>query len=197
MNIGLYFGSFNPVHNGHLIIANYLVNYHTCNEVWFVVSPQNPFKKSKALLNENHRFFLIQLAIEGEPKLKVSKIEFGLPKPSYTINTLAYLREKYPLYAFSLIMGSDSFQNLDKWKNAPVLIQNYPLLVFKRPGFEIKNNYDADITIVDAPLISISSTYIRDMIKNKKSIRFLVPDVVKEEIEKKMYYSSILENPSK
>src|SRR6478672_4307435 len=120
--IGLYFGSFNPVHHGHLIIAKHLLNQKLVDEVWFVVSPQNPFKNSGTLLNENHRYFLLQEAIEGEQKLKVSNVEFKLPKPSYTVNTLSYLQEKYPDHSFSIIMGSDSFQNIEKWKNAEVII---------------------------------------------------------------------------
>ena len=196
MKIGLFFGSFNPVHHGHLIIANHIAMTSTLNEVWFVVSPQNPIKKSATLLNENHRYHLVQLAIESETKLKVSNIEFKLPKPSYTIDTLAYLSEKYPGHSFSIIMGSDGFRNLDKWKNAEIIIKNYPIIIYKRPGFEIENSLNALITIADAPLLEISSTHIRYMIKNGMSIRYLVPEIVKEEIENKGYYLSSLENPS-
>lgn len=196
MKIGLFFGSFNPVHHGHLIIANHIAMTSTLNEVWFVVSPQNPFKKSATLLNENHRYHLVQLAIESETKLKASNIEFKLPKPSYTIDTLAYLSEKYPGHSFSIIMGSDGFRNLDKWKNADIIIKNYPIIIYKRPGFEIENSLNALITIADAPLLEISSTHIRYMIKNGMSIRYLVPEIVKEEIENKGYYLSSLENPS-
>jgi nicotinate-nucleotide adenylyltransferase len=191
MNVGLYFGSFNPIHTGHLIIANHLANNHLLNEVWFIVSPQNPFKKSAGLLNENHRFFLIQEAIEGERKLKVSKVEFALPKPSYTIDTLTYLKEKYPEHSFHVIMGSDSFQNLANWKNGDLIARSYPVIVYKRPGFEITNSLNASITIADAPLLEISSTRIRDMIRTGKSIRYLVPDVVKEEIERNNYYREL------
>ena len=196
MKIGLFFGSFNPVHHGHLIIANHIAMTSTLNEVWFVVSPQNPFKKSSTLLNENHRYHLLQLAIEGESKLKVSNIEFKLPKPSYTVDTLAYLSEKYPNHSFTIIMGSDGFRNLDKWKNADIIIKNYPVIIYKRPGFEIENSLHASITVADAPLLEISSTHIRYMIKNGMSIRYLVPGIVKEEIENKGYYRSSLENPS-
>lgn len=196
MKIGLFFGSFNPVHHGHLIIANHIAMTSSLNEVWFVVSPQNPFKKSGTLLNENHRYHLLQLAIEGESKLKVSNIEFKLPKPSYTVDTLAYLSEKYPNHSFTIIMGSDGFRNLDKWKNADIIIKNYPVIIYKRPGFEIENSLHASITIADAPLLEISSTHIRYMIKNGMSVRYLVPEIVKEEIENKGYYRSSLENPS-
>lgn len=188
MNIGLYFGSFNPVHIGHLIIANYVLNNTNLQELWFVVSPQNPFKNANGLLNEHHRLYLIQLAIEGETKLKASNIEFKLPKPSYTVNSLQYLKEKYPTKNFSIIMGSDGFQNIHKWKNHEVILQNYPLYIYKRPGFQIKPNIPGNITVLEAPLLQISSTYIRQLIKEKKSIKYLVPDVVKDEIELNNYY---------
>lgn len=190
MTIGLYFGSFNPIHNGHLIIANYLADHADLDEVWFVVSPQNPFKKSATLLNENHRFFMVQEAIEGEKKLRANKTEFGLPKPSYTIDTLTHLSEKYPQHTFKIIMGSDSFQNLPKWKNGDVIARTYPIIIYRRVGFEIENPLQADIYIAEAPIIEISSTRIRELIKNKKSIRYLVPDKVKEEIENNNYYRS-------
>ncbi len=196
MLIGLYFGSFNPVHNGHLIIANHILNSGGADEVWFVVSPQNPFKNSASLLNQNHRLNLVKIAIEGEANLKASNIEFKLPKPSYTINTLTYLQEKYPRQKFAIIMGSDGFQNIDKWKNAEVILANYPIIIYKRPGFEVNENHSGDIKIIEAPLLEISSTHIRKLIKEKKSIRYLVPDAVKKEIEIENYYASGLENPS-
>lgn len=188
MKIGLFFGSFNPVHNGHLIIANHLALYANLDEVWLVVSPQNPFKQSASLLNQNHRYFLIQSAIEGEGKLKVSNIEFKLPTPSYTINTLTYLTEKYPTYEFSVIMGSDSFQNIRNWKNGDIILRNYKILVYKRPGFDIDMSCGNHVELSDAPMIDISSTRIRKMLKEGKSIRYLVPDVVKKEIESYGYY---------
>lgn len=196
MKIGLFFGSFNPVHHGHLIIANHIAMTAGLDEVWLVVSPQNPFKKSASLLNENHRYHLVQLAIEGEKKLRASNIEFKLPKPSYTVDTLAYLAEKYPKHRFSIIMGSDGFQNLDKWKNAEAIVKNYPLIIYKRPGFEIENKLRAAITVADAPMLEISSTHIRYMLKQGLSIRYLVPDIVMEEIENRGFYRSSSENPS-
>lgn len=188
MDIGLYFGSFNPVHVGHLIIASHIANTTSLNQVWFVVSPQNPFKHSSTLLNEYHRLHLVNIAIEGEQKLKTSTVEFKLPKPSYTVDTLAYLTEKYPQHTFSIVMGSDGFQNLDKWKNYQTIIANHSFFIYKRPGFDITNNFGAVIHVSDAPLLDISSTRIRDLIREKKSFRFLVPDTVKEEIEKNGYY---------
>lgn len=188
MQIGLYFGSFNPVHIGHLIIANFVANNTALNQVWFVVSPQNPFKHTSSLLNEYHRLHLINIAIEGESKLRASSIEFKLPRPSYTIDTLTYLKEKYPSYLFSIIMGSDGFQNLNKWKNYEVIVKNHPVYIYKRSGFDIKEDFGAAATILDAPLLEISSTHIRNLLKEKKSIRFLVPDKVKEEIENNGYF---------
>lgn len=188
MHIGLYFGSFNPVHNGHLIIASHIVNNTALDQVWFVVSPQNPFKTSASLLNEYHRLHMVNIAIEGEQQLKTSTVEFKLPKPSYTVDTLAYLTEKYPANTFSIIMGSDGFTNLDKWKNYEILVKNHSFYIYRRPGFEVLETFGATTTIVDAPLLEISSTHIRNLIRDKKSIRFLVPDVVKEEIERNGYY---------
>ncbi len=187
MNIGLYFGSFNPVHIGHLIIAKYMVQHTNLDQVWFIVSPQNPFKESAGLLNEYQRLHLVKLAIEGEDDLKASDIEFHLPRPSYTVDTLAYLGERYPQHLFSVIMGGDSYQNLHRWKNAPVIMKNYPLYVYKRPGFAVENT-ETSVIVVDAPLLQISATAIRRMIKEGKSIRYLVPDIVQQEIEKTGYY---------
>jgi nicotinate-nucleotide adenylyltransferase len=189
MNIGLYFGSFNPIHTGHLIIANHILNFTGLKQVWFVVSPQNPLKPSSGLLNEYHRLHLVKTAIEGTNNLKASNIEFHLPRPSYTVDTLAHLAEKYPQHSFSVIMGSDSFCNLKRWKNYEFILENYPLYVYLREGFKI-NETLGNITVVHAPLLNISSTQIRELIKEKKSIRYLVPDAVKEEIEASRYYVS-------
>lgn len=189
MKIGLYFGSFNPVHHGHLIIANFIVQQTGIDQVWLVVSPQNPLKQSGSLLNEYNRLYLVQIAIEDEPSLKASDIEFRLPKPSYTIDTLTYLQEKYPSHEFSVVMGSDSYQNLPAWKNYKQLLSNYQVIVYERPGFEIKNIHEQSNTIIlKAPLLEISSTYIRKTIKQGKSIRYLVPERVRIEIEQNGYY---------
>jgi nicotinate-nucleotide adenylyltransferase len=188
MRIGLYFGSFNPVHVGHLIIANHILNNTDLGQLWFVVSPQNPFKNTSSLLNEYQRLHLVNIAIEGEAKLRASNVEFKLPKPSYTIDTLTYLKEKHPEHEFAIIMGSDGFQNINKWKNFETLVKDYPFYIYKRPGFEITETFTATLHIMNAPLLDISSTAIRALIKEKKSIRFLVPDSVKEDIERNAYY---------
>ena len=191
MRVGLYFGSFNPIHHGHLLIASYVLQHTSLQQIWFVVSPQNPLKPAASLLNEYHRLYLVQLAIEGDTRFKASDIEFKLPKPSYTIDTLTYLREKYPNNEYSIIMGSDSFQNLPKWKNADYLLANYSIYVYKRPGNETLPVYTGakEIHELDAPLLPISSTYVRKNIKDGKSIRYLVPESVRAEIERNSYYS--------
>ena len=140
MKVGLYFGSFNPIHTGHLIIASHVANYTDMDQVWFVVSPQNPLKPSSVLLNEYHRLFLVQLAVEEDPRLRATDVEFKLPRPSYTIDTLTYLQEKYPRHEFSLIMGSDSFQNLKRWKNYELLVKNYPFIIYRRPQFPVQDS---------------------------------------------------------
>ncbi len=189
MNIGLYFGSFNPIHHGHLIIANYVVQHGGVDQVWFVVSPQNPLKKSGSLLNEYHRLYLVQASLEGETTLKASDIEFRLPRPSYTIDTLVYLEEKFPAHRFSVIMGSDSYRNLTAWKNYRQLLKNYPVIVYQRPGFITETVYEGSSTrILKAPMLEISSTYIRENIRTGRSIRYLVPETVRLEIEANGYY---------
>jgi nicotinate-nucleotide adenylyltransferase len=189
MKIALYFGSFNPIHHGHLIIANQIVEQENYNELWFVVSPQNPFKNEKNLLNANHRYHLLQLAIEGESKLKVSNIEFKLPKPSYTINTLVYLKEKFPSHEFDIVLGSDGFQNIKNWRNASFILKNYKIIIYKRPGFEIVNDTEAEIKEIVGPQLLISSTYIRGLLVKNKSIKFLVPDIVNDEIKARGFYN--------
>jgi nicotinate-nucleotide adenylyltransferase len=188
LTIGLYFGSFNPIHIGHLIIANHVANNTLLDQIWFVISPQNPLKAEQSLLNEHHRKHLIDLCIEGEKKMRTSNVEIKLPKPSYTIDTMTYLSEKYPQHTFSIIMGSDSFSNIKRWKNYEVLLKNYEIYIYERSGFKVKERFDARLTILDAPLLNISSTRIRELIHLKKSIKFLVPDVVNEEIERQQYY---------
>ncbi|WP_207497195.1 nicotinate (nicotinamide) nucleotide adenylyltransferase [Aridibaculum aurantiacum] len=189
MKIGLYFGSFNPIHIGHLIIASAIKNKTDLQKIWLVVSPHNPLKPSKSLLNEFNRLHLVKLAVEDDENLEVSDIEFKLPRPSYTIDTLTYLKEKYPQHEFSIIMGSDSFQNITKWKNYELLLNNYQVYIYQRPNFPVENPAE-NITIVNAPLLEISATQVRLLIKNNKSIRYLVPEKVREEIEQNRYYKS-------
>jgi nicotinate-nucleotide adenylyltransferase len=188
MNIGLYFGSFNPIHIGHLIIGSFIANNEKIDQVWFVVSPQNPFKTSATLLNEYHRLHLVQLAIEGDPLLRASDIEFKLPRPSYTIDTLVYLSEKYPQHTFSVIIGSDSYQNLPKWKNTEIILRDYSIYVYQRPAFEQKQAKEKNVRFLTAPFLDISATSIRKAVQEGKSIRYLVPEKVREEIERHSYY---------
>lgn len=187
MKIGLYFGSFNPIHIGHLIIGNFIANNTNIDQIWFVVSPQNPLKESSTLLNEYDRLYLVQKAVENNKKFRASDIEFKLPKPSYTIDTLIYITEKYSQHSFNLIIGSDSLKNIDKWKNSSFLLNNYSFYVYKRPGFEVEKT-TTNINVLKAPLLEISSTEIRNMIRSGKSIEYLVPQGVLEEIEKNGYY---------
>jgi|SRR5690606_8238153 nicotinate-nucleotide adenylyltransferase len=188
MHIGLYFGSFNPIHTGHLIIANHVTEHTSVDKLWFVLSPQNPHKESSSLLNEYDRLHLVKMAIQDNPKFRASNIEFQLPRPSYTIDTLTYLSEKFPLEQFSVIVGSDSFQNIRKWKNHERLLADYHFIIYKRPGFPIIDTYGTSPTILEAPLLDISSSYIRRQIKEKKSIRYLIPDPVAAYILENRYY---------
>ncbi|GJM27539.1 MAG: putative nicotinate-nucleotide adenylyltransferase [Cyclobacteriaceae bacterium] len=187
MNIGLYFGSFNPIHIGHLIIANIMAE-HT-DRVWFVVSPQNPFKKNKSLLHEFDRYEMVEKAIQDNHRLHVTDVEFSMPKPSYTIDTLAYLSEKHPQHKFRLIIGADNLPQFPKWKNHNAILENYGLLVYPRPGATVSQWLDdSRVELIDAPMLDISASYIRKAIKNKISIRYLVPEVVERYIEKQGYF---------
>lgn len=188
MKIGLYFGSFNPIHVGHLLIASHVADSGLVDKVWFVVSPQNPLKHSSTLLNEYDRLHLVNLAIEEDDRFKASDVEFKLPKPSYTIDTLIHLKEKYPQHTFSVILGGDSYQNLSKWKNYQILLNDYQLIVYNRPNAEVNNNEKSNIHILDAPLLEISSTEIRKSIQQKRSIRYMLPENVRIEIERNGYY---------
>jgi len=190
MEIGLYFGSFNPIHIGHLLIANHVLNHCSVDQVWVIVSPQNPLKNKQGLLNEYQRLHLAKLATEADERIRVMDVEFKLPRPSYTIDTLTYLSEKYPENKFKVIMGSDSYQNLPRWKNPELILRDYAVLVYKRPGFEvvIPKEQESVVTILDAPYLDISATQIRKSRQERKSIRYLVPDAVREEIERSGYY---------
>jgi len=188
MKIGLYFGSFNPVHVGHLIIASHMAYATDLEQVWLVVSPRNPLKPAGSLLNEYDRLHLLQLAIEKEPRFRASDIEFSLPRPSYTIDTLTYLGEKYPEHVFSVIMGSDSLENLNRWKNYEVLLERYPIYVYQRPGHPVGEFLSGDIRVSDAPLLDISSSMIRKLISQGISVRYMVPDNVYEYMIDNRYY---------
>ena len=184
MKIGLFFGSFNPVHTGHLIIANYMAFHTDLEQVWLVVSPHNPLKSKATLANDYDRLHLVQLAIENNPRLRASNIEFSLPKPSYTIDTLIYLKEKHPEHQFVLIMGGDNLISLTKWKNYELILRDYWIYVFKRPHFltDEQTKYPQVRVFEDTPLMEISATFVRRCVQEGKSIRYLVPDAVMREI---------------
>lgn len=187
--IGLFFGSFNPIHAGHLILANYMVEFTSMSELWFVVSPQNPFKESKTLLPEIHRYALVDRAVEKEDRFKASNIEFKLPKPSYTIDTLAHLIEKYPNFEFSLIMGQDNLTHLHKWKNSDVLVEQHKIYVYPRPFAKAgKLDKHPNIQLVNAPQIEISASFIRDAIKAKKDVSWFLPKGAWTYIEEMGFY---------
>ena len=179
MKIGLFFGTFNPIHIGHLIIANHLVEYSDLDSVWFVITPHSPFKQKKSLLDNHHRLAMVRIAIEDYPKLQASDIEFDLPQPNYTVHTLAHLGEKYPQHEFVLIMGSDNIQSFHKWKNYEFILENYRIFVYPRLMDEKVNaQFDKHphVHFVDAPIIEISATAIRKAVKEKKDIRFFMPE---------------------
>lgn len=187
--IGLYFGSFNPIHNGHLILAEQIVENSDLDLIWFVVSPQNPFKDKGNLLDNRARYFLVQKAIENNDKFRACDIEFSLPTPSYTIDTLTYLQEKYPDKEFTIIMGEDNLKNFHKWKNHQAILDYYRIFVYPRPNCEDSDFLKLDNVIkIKAPMIEISSSFIRNNIRNKKSIKYLVPEEVRLEIEKNTYF---------
>jgi len=192
---GLYFGSFNPVHIGHLAIANYMVEYSDLDEIWFVVSPQNPLKSKSSLLADHHRIRLVEIALGDDLRFRVSDIETKLPQPSYTIDTLAYLREKYPGRNFGLIMGGDNIFTLHKWKNAMQIVSNTHLYVYPRKVEHSDHMPEleeiiaaAQISIVEAPLIDISGTFIREAIRSGKDIRHFLPPGVWDYIKEMHFY---------
>ena len=178
--IGLFFGSFNPIHSGHLIIANFMATKTDLDEVWLVVSPHNPLKKKSSLAPERNRQHLVEISIADNDNLRCSDIEFYLPQPSYTIDTLIYLKEKFPDKQFCLIMGGDNLKTIHKWKNFEVLLRDYEIYLYNRPGFDIDKEElgDVKINFFESPYINITSTYIRKCLKENKSIRYLVPDPV-------------------
>jgi nicotinate-nucleotide adenylyltransferase len=189
MKIGLFFGSFNPIHVGHLIIANLMVEASDLKKVWFVVSPQNPLKPGKGLLHEFDRYDLVRAAVYDNYKLEVSDVEFHLAKPSYTIHTLVHLQEKHPDKEFRIILGEDNLSNFTRWKNYRQILDHYGLYVYPRPGTQLSElRSHPNVTIVEAPLLDISATFIRERIRKGQSVRYLVPDAVEEMIRAKGYY---------
>jgi len=198
MNIGLYFGTYNPIHVGHLIIANYIVNHTNLEQIWLVVSPQNPLKKKDTLLEDYHRLALVKIAVEDNPKLIASDIEFNLPKPSFTSSTLAYLQEKYPQHHFSLIMGEDNLRTFHKWKNHEDIIAHHQIYVYPRLLnqeelaiiTEVTNDLyqHPNVILCDAPVMKISASFIRKAIKEKKDTRYLLTEPVHSYISEMHFY---------
>lgn len=187
--IGLFFGSFNPIHIGHMVIANWFVEYTDLDKVWFVVSPQNPFKEKKTLLADHHRLALVRAAVEDDSRFWVTDIEFKMPNPSYTIDTLTYLGEKYPEEDFVLIAGSDQLPNFDKWKNSEVILELYKMYVYARPGFSGGEYSDhPSVKIFETPQMEISSTFIRKSIAEGKDMRYMLLGKVWEYIREMHFY---------
>lgn len=191
MKIGLYFGTFNPIHVGHLIIANHMAEHADLDQVWMVVTPHNPLKKKDTLLDDYHRLQMVHLATDSFEKLKPSDIEFKLSQPNYTVNTLVHLQERYPNHEFSLIMGEDNLKTLHKWKNYEVILENYDIYVYPRISSEVENlelKNHPKIHLIDAPIVEISSTFIRNNIKDGKNIQPLLPEKVWEYIDHNNFY---------
>ena len=189
MKIGLLFGSFNPIHIGHLIIANYMANHTALDKVWLVVSPQNPLKKYGDLINTYDRLEMAKLATDNSDNIAVSDVELKLPQPSYTIDTLAFLKEKYPEHEFALIMGSDNLVTLHKWKNYRLILRDYQIFVYPRPGYEnAELASHPSVTITMTPLMELSATFIRKSLAEKKNVQYFVPDPVLKFIESKSLY---------
>lgn len=192
MNVGLYFGSFNPIHVGHLILAQYMIQRDDIDALWFVVSPQNPFKNKSTLLKDYHRMALVRLAIEDEPSFRAEDIEFELPQPSYTIDTLTYLREKHPDTNFSLIMGEDNLRGFSKWKNYEQILENHKLFVYPRfenePVEHTLKDHAQVVFCEDVPMMKISASYIRHQIKDGKSVNFLMTDKVAKYVDEMNFY---------
>lgn len=189
MKVALFFGSFNPIHVGHLIIASTMAEHSGVERVWFVVSPHNPLKPKPSLLNEYDRLRLVELAVEEDDRFQSSNVEFSLPQPSYTADTLAYLTEQFPNYEFCLIMGSDNLKTLKKWKNYEVLLKHYPILVYKRHDHQpTELDEHPNVHPYNMALLDISASYIREEVKAGRSIRYLVPDKVWQYIEEMGLY---------
>lgn len=189
MRVGLFFGSFNPIHVGHLMLAQYMVNFADVDEVWLVVSPQNPFKQDVELADTQHRLNMARLAVGDNEKIKISEVELSLPKPSYTIDTLRALEKEYPEIEFSIIMGADNLLGLNRWKEAETLLSRYRIIVYPRPGYEAKEPEGAHIEIVDAPQVDISSTQLRRWIGEGRSVLYFTNDKVIEYFSQNNLYN--------
>jgi nicotinate-nucleotide adenylyltransferase len=188
---GLFFGSFNPIHQGHLMIANYMVEYTDIHQVWFIVSPHNPLKEKSSLLEDYHRLAMANIALEGDSRFRASNIEFHLPQPSYTIDTLTYLTEKYPEKEFALICGSDNLPTFSKWKNYEAILNQYHLYIYPRPKIEASSFDDhLHVHFTQAPLIEISSSFIRQGIKEGKNLRQFLPEKVWKYLTEMHFYES-------
>lgn len=191
MKVGLYFGTFNPIHVGHLTIANHLAEYSDLDQVWFIVTPHSPFKKKSSLLDDHQRLEMVYLATKDYPKLKQSDIEFKLTQPNYTINTLVYLEEKYPDYEFALIMGEDNLKSLHKWKNYELILERHNIYVYPRISkgtIEHQFNNHPKIVQVDAPIMELSSTFIRKSIKDGKNVKPMLPEYVWNYLDEMNFY---------
>lgn len=189
MRVGLFFGSFNPVHVGHMVLANYMLEFTDLDRIWFVVSPHNPLKQKTSLIHERQRLQMVTLAIGENRKMKASNIEFKLPQPSYTVNTLAYLKEKHPDTVFVLIMGADNLEGFHKWKNYEEILNQYEIYVYPRPetdGGKLISH--KKVKMVNAPLMELSSTAIRNAIKEKKDVRYFVPPTAWEYMREMHFY---------
>jgi nicotinate-nucleotide adenylyltransferase len=203
MKVGLYFGTFNPIHVGHLVIANYMAEYTDLNQVWMVVTPQNPLKDKSTLLADFHRLALVKVAIDDNTKLRASDIEFNLPKPSYTMTTLTYLKEKHPNYSFALIMGEDNLRTFHKWFNHEVILEKHKIYVYPRVltmqeelevvamSADLINNYKSHNNVEfceDAPVMKVSSSFIRQSIKEGKDVRYLLTEPVRKYVDEMNFY---------
>jgi nicotinate-nucleotide adenylyltransferase len=203
MNIGLYFGTFNPIHVGHLVIANYMADFTDLDQVWLIVSPHNPLKEKSTLLTDLHRLALVKIAIDDNPKLRASDIEFSLPKPSYTATTLAYLKDNYPQHNFALIMGEDNLRTLHKWFNHDVILKNHKIYVYPRVltvqeeaevtgiNSHVGNDFADNANVVfcdDAPVMKVSASFVRNAIRDGKDVRYLLTEPVHKYIEEMNFY---------
>lgn len=191
MNIGIFSGSFNPIHIGHLALANYIVEYTNVDEVWFLVTPQNPFKEQDSLLDENERLRMVEIALSTYPKMKASRFELGLPRPSYTVNTMRALTETYPEDTFTLIIGADNWENFSKWKDHEEILKSHAIMVYPRLGHRISipQKSRTKVEALDSPIVEMSSTFIRESLEEGKSVRAFLPERVYDYIKEKGLYN--------